>query len=488
MSTNIEVWDIENRGRLVTMEAQHERGKYGFSTISSLVFSPDGKLLASGSRFGGRNRYTKVELWNALTGEHVTTVSTTHRSSIVALVFSDDGKFLASLGGRTIEVWNVVSKELSHSIDAHGKGYWNSLSFSPDGKLLASGGFRRRGFETDIEHSEIKLWDTATGSLVATLSGRGPVVFSPDGKFLASASASETRWVDMDGVEGGTRQGSTIGGSSVKLWDVATRKPIVSFPPGGRINELDFSSDMRLLAESSFRIVRLWDLSEWTGEQTITAVEQAMPQTLTKVSGDGQEGTVGEPLAKPFVVSVLDQDGSAFAGAVVSFSVTAGGGTLSSTTATTDANGRARSTLTLGSDPGTNTVSATVEGLEPEAFTATGQESPFASLFDAFGSGKRTALPDSTQLLPNAPNPFNSQTVFAYFLLEPSLTRLEVFTLTGQRIAVLHQGPQQAGYHRLHWDGRDARRPPRSQRRIPVSTGDRRDGLDAQAHPAALTA
>ena len=73
----------------------------------------------------------------------------------------------------------------------------------------------------------------------------------------------------------------------------------------------------------------------------------------------------------PFVVSVLDQNGSAFAGAVVTFSVTAGGGTLSATTATTDASGRARSTLTLGNDAGTNTVTATVAGLGTVTFTAT---------------------------------------------------------------------------------------------------------------------
>ena len=107
--------------------------------------------------------------------------------------------------------------------------------------------------------------------------------------------------------------------------------------------------------------------------QNDAAVEQAMPHTLTKVSGDGQEGMIGASLAKPFVVSVLDQNGSAFAGAVVTFSVTAGGGTLSATTVTTDANGRARSTLTLGDDPDDNTVTATVEGLEPVTFTATGK-------------------------------------------------------------------------------------------------------------------
>ena len=45
--------------------------------------------------------------------------------------------------------------------------------------------------------------------------------------------------------------------------------------------------------------------------------------------------------------------------------------------------------------------------------------------------------------------------MFSYFLLTPGPMRLEVFTLTGQRIAVLSTGLQQAGRHRLAWDGRD---------------------------------
>ena len=188
---------------------------------------------------------------------------------------------------------------------------------------------------------------------------------------------------------------------------------------------------------------------------TATAAEQATPHSLTKVCGDDQEGTAGELLAEPFVVSVSTEDGAAMAGVDVSFAVTAGGGTLSSDTATTDANGRAKTRLTLGSEPGTNTVSATVAGLEPVTFTATGQEPP-TSLFDMLlGRGKRVALPDRPQLAQNAPNPFNSQTVLAYFLHAPGLARVEVFALSGQRVAVLHQGQQPAGYHRLRWDGRD---------------------------------
>ena len=76
-------------------------------------------------------------------------------------------------------------------------------------------------------------------------------------------------------------------------------------------------------------------------------------------------------LAQPFVVAVQDENGSAVEGVQVTFTVTEGGGTLSSTTSTTDANGQAATTLTLGSQPGPNTVAATVEGLEPVTFTAT---------------------------------------------------------------------------------------------------------------------
>ena len=68
---------------------------------------------------------------------------------------------------------------------------------------------------------------------------------------------------------------------------------------------------------------------------------------------------------------------------------------------------------------------------------------------------ERSGLPDGPQLAQNAPNPFNSETVLSYFLHAPGPARLEVFSLTGQRVAVLRQGPQQAGYHRLRWNGRD---------------------------------
>ena len=235
-----------------------------------------------------------------------------------------------------------------------------------------------------------------------------------------------------------------------------------------------------------------------------TAVGQLFPRTLTKLSGDEQQGRVGAALTEPLVVEMLDQNGSGLEGVQVTFAVTAGDGTLSVETATTDAQGRAATTLTLWEVGGGGTsVEVAVEGLEPVVFTAVGQASPdfngdgqvdfddfflFASYFgtsephfdldgdgqvgfgdfflfaDNFGpsaqakllalAGERIGLPGGPQLWQNAPNPFNSQTVLSYFLLRPGLARLEVFALTGQRVAVLHEGAAKAGFHRLHWEGR----------------------------------
>ena len=764
----IELWDVSS-GKHVAMISAHDPGEYG-GGISRLSFSLDGKLLAS----GGVSDYL-AKLWDVSSGKQVATVSKDNRGTILSVVFSPDGQLLASwdLGG-TVKLWDVSKGKQVATISAHEDGKWDGLSFSSDGRLLASAGSRwsppgARWSDGEAEEdSEVKLWDVSTGKSIATLSGSAPVSFSPNGGLLASASAVKTRWGVLE--ENGTRSRDTSGGQEVKLWNMSTGESIAtlllsdnSTTRGDRPNAVVFSPDGRLLASRTYRTVELWDVSEWTptpqtltrasgndqqsragatlaapfvvsvldqygsalagavvtfsvtagggtlsattattdangraattltlgselGTNTVTAtvsglaaatftataVEQT-PHSLTKVSGDGQQGPVGDPLAKPFVVSVLDQDGEAFAGTVVTFSVTAGGGTLASTSATTDAKGRARSTLTLGNDAGTNTVAATVAGLDPvtftatatdqtphsltkvsgdsqtgpastqlaapfvvsvldqdgeafvgasvtfsvaagggmllsttgsnpctvvsstssatattdangraairltlgselgtntvtatvaelepatftataaeqasphsltkvcgdsqegavnellakpfvvsvldedgaaiagvvvsfsvtagggtlsaatattdangraairltlgsdagpntvsasvaglssATFTATGQKSALASLFDSFlGGGKLVALPDRTQLLQNAPNPFNSQTVLSYFLLEPGLTRLEVFAMSGQRVAVLHQGPQQAGYHRLHWDGRDA--------------------------------
>ena len=66
-----------------------------------------------------------------------------------------------------------------------------------------------------------------------------------------------------------------------------------------------------------------------------------------------------------------------------------------------------------------------------------------------------TSASAATALNPNYPNPFNSETILSYTLPTASAIRLEVFTLNGQRVAVLHEGFQAAGYHTIALDASD---------------------------------
>ena len=63
-----------------------------------------------------------------------------------------------------------------------------------------------------------------------------------------------------------------------------------------------------------------------------------------------------------------------------------------------------------------------------------------------------TSASAATALNPSYPNPFNSETILSYTLPTASAVRLEVFTLNGQRVAILHEGFQAAGYHTIAMD------------------------------------
>lgn len=105
-----------------------------------------------------------------------------------------------------------------------------------------------------------------------------------------------------------------------------------------------------------------------------TAVADA-PDTLAIVSGDGQIGVEGAPLADSLVVRVVDQFGNAVEGASVDFTVVSGGGSMSPTTVASDAAGQAASEWTLGATTGTQDAGAAVDGFNV-AFTATATSAP----------------------------------------------------------------------------------------------------------------
>ncbi|MDE0637512.1 MAG: hypothetical protein OXI43_16875 [Candidatus Poribacteria bacterium] len=86
-------------------------------------------------------------------------------------------------GADGIRFWDVTTGKLLKTIEVEPGAY--SLAYSPDGRTLASTGY-----------GEISFWDVATGKFLKTLKGHisavNSVVFSSDGKTLASCSRDST--------------------------------------------------------------------------------------------------------------------------------------------------------------------------------------------------------------------------------------------------------------------------------------------------------
>jgi len=101
------------------------------------------------------------------------------------------------------------------------------------------------------------------------------------------------------------------------------------------------------------------------------APARALPAKIEAVSSLTSTSAVGAALGN-IVVKVTDANGTALSGAVVSFTLSLGSGTLSRAVDTTRADGTASSLFTLGTVPATNEVSATVNPLAPVRFTVTG--------------------------------------------------------------------------------------------------------------------
>ena len=117
--------------------------------IYTFAFSPDRKILASGS-----NDAT-IRLWDAITGNELLTLPT-YTNQVFAVAFSPDGKILAggsvydSQLGRPdlIRLWEIPSGRILTTFIGH-TGTVRVLRFSPDGKTLASSG----------DDGTILLWD-----------------------------------------------------------------------------------------------------------------------------------------------------------------------------------------------------------------------------------------------------------------------------------------------------------------------------------------
>ena len=146
-----------------------------------------------------------------------------------------------------------------------------------------------------------------------------------------------------------------------------------------------------------------WTLGDATGRQSVVAsvaegpntVFTAMaepPHALLIHSGDKQVARTGREADEPVRVRVISRSGAGLSGVTVAFEVTAGGGSVPSSSAVTDADGIASpGRWTMGA-PGPQELRATAPGLNRVIFRATALAAPVAQLVAVEGDGQRTEI------------------------------------------------------------------------------------------------
>lgn len=145
--------------------------------VEALSYSPDGRMLASGS--GDK----MVKIWDVASKKLLHTLSG-HDSTVRVVSYSPDGQTLASGDDAgTVKIWDVASGEVLHTLSGDTLGV-QALSYSPNGQTLASGSRR---------DDTLKIWDVTSGRILYSLEARGDVVsYSPDGWTLALESGNGT--------------------------------------------------------------------------------------------------------------------------------------------------------------------------------------------------------------------------------------------------------------------------------------------------------
>jgi WD40 repeat protein/tRNA A-37 threonylcarbamoyl transferase component Bud32 len=250
-------------------EQSRLRGHMG--PVTAVAFSPDDKLLASGSAD------QTIKLWDAASGKELFTLKG-HAGRVTGVAFSPNSKRLASAGAdRTVRLWETATGKEMLSMQGHTAAV-NCVAFSTDARHVATGS----------DDQTVRVWDIQTGQAVTVFKGhshaiRG-VAFYPDGALLVSGSYGDIKvWQRVNGEVltdlGGMASCLALSADGKRLAIVTRRRGpwlmisevdahkvtkvigSIGSQMAGSVTQVALSPDAAYVATSgSDRTVRVWDI------------------------------------------------------------------------------------------------------------------------------------------------------------------------------------------------------------------------------------
>ncbi|MDE2997525.1 MAG: leucine-rich repeat protein [Gemmatimonadota bacterium] len=283
-SGRVELLDATKRETITTF-------RHSANTIPTVAFSPDGTLLAAGSKEG------TIKVWNVTSETEVATLAG-HADQVASLDFSSDGSMLASGSfDRTVKLWNVANWTNDGTLEGHTERVAKT-AFVRDGKLASVS-----------VYGTVRLWNVSTRTQISTIEtgAKGHVAVSKDGTLVASPISWAVKLWDLaTGAQTGavndmrdynraypvfSPDGTILAVTAfglIELWDVSKGELLTSISGGpGGVRRMVFSPDGRMLigndARPNSRQIKFWDVSEWT--KPIAPVGQRTSQVREAILG-----------------------------------------------------------------------------------------------------------------------------------------------------------------------------------------------------------
>ncbi len=227
--TGVTIRDVETGDKIKDLEI------LGIEEIPTIIFSPDSQTICLSANNG------ELKIINTTDGKIILNLPNQKRERNDPLLFSPDGKKLLTATGEKITIWDVTTGKLLqtiiNTIERSARkseiGDVEGIAVNSDSQTIAvaSGAF-----------SKLTLWNSASGKLLKSLEydtkdgfaglADNSIIFSPDGKFLASSAEGNVFFWDLN-----TRKiAKTFKGQTLTVDHVAfspTNKTIVSISEHG---------------------------------------------------------------------------------------------------------------------------------------------------------------------------------------------------------------------------------------------------------------